>query len=161
MTGLVTVVRENHINAKASEDFALDVSVYATKEQLMNSFNPYSDGTAANIGKLAFGKNVRKEKQIWYILGKDDGISGDNIAIFAVYPIEQRNFGSGDAAYSEDWKCTYPDDTIIDTVYSNHYGASIIRSRLNYMAEGITKYFTEGAAEHDECYYSGNEGYKE
>ena len=54
-------------------------TAYVTKEQLMNSFTPYSNGTAVNIGKLVFGKESDGETpQEWYILGKDSGVSGDN-----------------------------------------------------------------------------------
>ena len=48
------------------------VTAYATKEQLMDdTFAPNSSGTAANIGKLVFGKNSSGEAQEWYILGKE------------------------------------------------------------------------------------------
>ena len=61
------------------------VTAYATKEQLMDgTFVPDSDsGTAANIGKLVFGKNESGDPQEWYILGKDGGVDGDNTIIFA------------------------------------------------------------------------------
>lgn len=59
------------------------VSTYATKDQLMNAFNPNTDGTATTIGKLVFGKNISNEAQEWYILGKDKGVSGENTIIFA------------------------------------------------------------------------------
>ena len=46
-----------------------DVSVYATKQQLMDSFTPDSTtGTAENIGIIEFGGNGNLQ---WYILGKD------------------------------------------------------------------------------------------
>ena len=53
-------------------------TTYVTKEQLMNSFKPYSNGTAVNYGKLVFGKKSDgTTAQEWYILGKDTGVSGD------------------------------------------------------------------------------------
>ena len=64
------------------------VTAYATKDQLMDdTFKPKDDGTADNYGKLAFGKNSSGSAQEWYILGKDDGVSGDNTIIFAASPI--------------------------------------------------------------------------
>lgn len=54
----------------------------------MNSFTPYSDGNATNIGKLSFGKNSAGNSQEWYILGKDDGVTGDNTVIFAASPLK-------------------------------------------------------------------------
>ena len=64
------------------------VSAYATKEQLMTAFNPDANGTATTTGKLVFGKNENRTSQQWYILGKDNGVSGDNTIIFAASPIE-------------------------------------------------------------------------
>ena len=53
-------------------------TTYVNKEQLMNSFKPYSNGTAVNYGKLVFGKKSDgTTAQEWYILGKDTGVSGD------------------------------------------------------------------------------------
>ena len=41
----------------------------------MNSFKPYSNGTAVNYGKLVFGKKSDgTTAQEWYILGKDGQI---------------------------------------------------------------------------------------
>lgn len=61
---------------------APSLSSFATKNQLMTEYMPGSDGKATNIGKLVFGKNNDNEPQEWYILGKDTGVSGDNVAVF-------------------------------------------------------------------------------
>ena len=109
-------------------------TTYATKEQLMNSFRPYSDGSAANVGKLVFGKNSEGKAQEWYILGKDDGISGDNTVIFAASPIvEFKRFSSNTSGAEYDGK----------DVYANHYGASDLRAALRAMTDGTdTTYFS-------------------
>ena len=61
---------------------APSLSSFATKDQLMTEYMTGSDGKATNIGKLVFGKNKNNEPQEWYILGKDTGVSGDNVAVF-------------------------------------------------------------------------------
>lgn len=64
-------------------------SSYATKAQMMDgTFAPNDSGVATNIVKLVFGKKQDgTTAQEWYILGKDDGVSGNNTIIFAASPI--------------------------------------------------------------------------
>ncbi len=116
-------------------------TTYVTKEQLMSSFKPYSDGTAVNIGKLVFGKNSSGNPQEWYILGKDEFVSGDNIIIFAASPIatgqvfnssiSNKTFESSFGVY----------ESVPTEVCPNHYGASDLRVALQGMATN-TSYFT-------------------
>ena len=48
----------NKVQAAPGSGTEPSVSAYATKTQLMDgTFAPNTDGTAANIGKLVFGKN--------------------------------------------------------------------------------------------------------
>ena len=124
-------------------------TTYATKEQLMNSFKPYIDGTAANIGKLAFGKNSSRQVQEWYILGKDSGVAGENTILFATSPIatgqvfqngllkQDEEIYNANADLSD---CSYGGGTI-SKVHLNHYGASELRDKLQAMASS-TSYFT-------------------
>ncbi|MGN0722346.1 MAG: DUF6273 domain-containing protein, partial [Anaerovoracaceae bacterium] len=108
-------------------------TAYATKEQLMDgTFAPDSNGNAATIGKLAFGKNSSRQAQEWYILGKDSGVTGDNTILFAASPIK-----SGQVFNSSTSNKTYNSTE----VYTNHYGASELRAALNNMAAS-TSYFT-------------------
>ena len=122
---------------------------YMTKEQLMNSFTPNSDGTAENIGKLIFGKNSDGDAQEWYILGKDNGVSGDNTVIFASSTIrtEHRfNYNTWDyiQTYSYEGGTGYGDGAGSIQVYVNHYGASELRSTLQDMVKsGNNTYFSE------------------
>ena len=116
-------------------------TTYVTKEQLMSSFKPNSDGTAVNIGKLVFGKNSSGDAQKWYILGKDEGVSGDNTIIFAASPI-----ATGQAFNSSTSDKTF--DSIFGVyasnpseVHPNHYGASDLRVALQGMATNPS-YFT-------------------
>ena len=128
------------------------VSAFATKTQLMNAFTPDSEGNAANIGKLVFGKNSKRNAQEWYILGKDDGVSGDNTIIFAASPIatkqvfedDYRNNKTDASLWSD---CDYNGESITE-VYANHYGASDLRGALQGMLKDtdgntVTTYFTE------------------
>ena len=120
-------------------------TTYVTKEQLMNSFKPYSNGTAVNYGKLVFGKKSDgTTAQEWYILGKDTGVSGDNTIIFAASPIARGQKFNSDISNKNDenlWSdCVYSEATITE-VYANHYGASELRDTLQGMATN-TSYFT-------------------
>ena len=117
------------------------VSAYATKEQLMTAFNPDANGTATTTGKLVFGKNENRTSQQWYILGKDNGVSGDNTIIFAASPIATwKAFSS-----STSNKIFDPSFGVYASnpseVYPNHYGASVLRVALQNMATSET-YFT-------------------
>ena len=120
-------------------------TTYVTKEQLMNSFKPYSNGTAVNYGKLVFGKKSDgTTAQEWYILGKDTGVSGDNTIIVAASPIARGQKFNSDRSNKNDenlWSdCVYSEATITE-VYANHYGASELRDTLQGMATN-TSYFT-------------------
>ena len=122
-------------------------TTYVTKEQLMNSFKPYSNGTAVNYGKLVFGKKSDgTTAQEWYILGKDTGVSGDNTIIVAASPIARGQKFNSDISNKNDenlWSdCVYSEATITE-VYANHYGASDLRVALKNMVDGSnTTYFT-------------------
>ena len=120
-------------------------TTYVTKEQLMNSFKPYSNGTAVNYGKLVFGKKSDgTTAQEWYILGKDTGVSGDNTIIVAASPIARGQKFNSDISNKNDenlWSdCVYSEATVTE-VYANHYGASELRDTLQGMATN-TSYFT-------------------
>ena len=118
------------------------VTAYATKDQLMTAFTPDANGTATTKGKLVFGKKSDgTTAQEWYILGKDEGVSGDNTIIFAANPIatgqkfnsstSNKSFASSFGVYASN-----PSE-----VYPNHYGASDLRVALQRMATN-TNYFT-------------------
>ena len=120
------------------------VTAFATKDQLMTAFNPDSNGNATTIGRLVFGKNSSGNAQEWYILGKDEGVSGDNTIIVAASPIARGQKFNSDISNKNDenlWSdCVYSEATITE-VYANHYGASELRDTLQGMATN-TSYFT-------------------
>ena len=135
----------------SGSDNTPSVSAFATKTQLMNEFTPNSDGTAANIGKLVFGKNSSGSAQHWYILGKDDGVSGDNTILFAASPIaigKQFNSSLSNKTYSYNAGTGYGNSDGSTEVYANHYGASDLRGALQGMLKEtngntVTSYFTK------------------
>ena len=121
-----------------------DVSMYATKEQMMDdTFRPGDDGTAANIGKLVLGKNSIGKAQEWYILGKDNGVDGDNVIVFTASPIKQNQWfvlDTSDKTYTEGYGVY---ENAPQNVCANHYGASELRALLKAMTDGSnTSYFT-------------------
>lgn len=112
------------------------VTAFAEKDKLMTVFKPDENGNSDTIGKLAFGKNKGKEVQNWYILGKDEGVSGDNTVLFAAGPIETGkmfNSDKSDQTYTPAANTGYTDTSSV-TVYANHYGASRLYMDLNGMA---------------------------
>ncbi|MGN0320198.1 MAG: DUF6273 domain-containing protein, partial [Lachnospira sp.] len=118
------------------------VSAFATKMQLMNAFTPDSDGNAATIGKLVFGKNQDGIAQQWYILGKDSGVSGDNTIIFAANPIATLQAFEDDYRNKKTFETNFGAyERVPSEVYPNHYGASDLRVALQGMATD-SNYFT-------------------
>ncbi|MBD9192086.1 MAG: hypothetical protein EGP96_06085 [Roseburia inulinivorans] len=134
VAGLVPAIPGGTVHAKAADVSEPGVAVYATKEQLMTAFTPDENGTNANVGKLLFGKNASGTAQSWYILGKDNGVQGDNTIIFAASPIATGiNFSE-----NPDKEKNYQNEI----VYSNHYGASNLRNELQKMTID-TGYFSD------------------
>lgn len=132
----------NTVQAATGSGTEPSVTAYATKDQLMTAFTPDANGTATTKGKLVFGKKSDgTTAQEWYILGKDEGVSGDNTIIFAASPIatnqvfnsstSNKSFASSFGVYASN-----PSE-----VYPNHYGASDLRVALQRMATN-TNYFT-------------------
>ncbi len=133
----------NKVQAATGTGTAPSVTAFATKDQLMDgTFAPNANGTATTKGKLVFGKKSDgTTAQEWYILGKDEGVSGDNTIIFAASPIatnqvfnssiSNKTFDSRFGVYASN-----PSE-----VFANHYGASDLRVALQGMATNIS-YFT-------------------
>ena len=133
VAGLVPAIPGGTVHAKAADVSEPGVTVYATKEQLMTAFTPDASGTNTNVGKLLFGKNASGTAQDWYILGKDNGVQGDNTIIFAASPMATVNFnGLNKKDYMIEYG-TYADGDPAE-VCANHYGASNLRETLQRMA---------------------------
>lgn len=131
-----------------------DNSLFVTKENLMSVFTPNSEGRPKSIGKLVFGKNSGNSAQEWYILGKDNGVTGDNTIIFAASPLATNQkfaLSKGELRDESLWSdCVYT-GTKPQIVSSNHYGASELRKSLKAMALD-SSYFT--SAEQDLMNYT-------
>ena len=135
----------NTVQAATGSGTEPSVTAFATKDQLMgDTFKPDSNGEVTTIGKLVFGKNSDGNPQEWYILGKDESVSGDNTIIVAASPIARGQKFNSDISNKNDenlWSdCVYSEATITE-VYANHYGASELRDTLQGMATN-TSYFT-------------------
>ena len=79
---LLMVITLLPVNTLADEDTYSkkpDLSVFATKDDLMTKFTPNSTtGTSDNIAKIKLGRDATNASLIeWYVLGKDDGITND------------------------------------------------------------------------------------
>ena len=132
----------NTVQAATGSGTEPSVTAYATKDQLMTAFNPDSNGDATTIGKLVFGKNSSSVAQEWHILGKDEGVSGDNTIIFAASPIATKQAFEDDDSNKKIFASSFGVyETNPSDVYPNHYGASDLRVALKNMATN-TSYFT-------------------
>ena len=141
---------DNVAYARMAEANSLPVTAFATKDQLMLAFTPDENGNSSAIGKIAFGRNSDGQVQEWYILRKDEGVTGDNTVLFAAGPIAtgkkfDKNYKDSDAStvtksYDDTWGCAYTGNAPTE-VYINHYGGSDLRAELNTIA-GSTNYFT-------------------
>ena len=132
----------NTVQAATGSGTEPSVTAYATKDQLMTAFNPDSNGDATTIGKLVFGKNSSSVAQEWHILGKDEGVSGDNTIIFAASPIATKQAFEDDDSNKKTFASSFGVyETNSSDVYPNHYGASDLRVALKNMATN-TSYFT-------------------
>ena len=142
--GVFFTFNNNMHNVKADTGVAPSVTAYANKSQLMNSFAPNEDGTLRNSGKLAFGKKSGGSNINWHILGRDNSVAGDNIAIFATAPIATGigfNDTTADLAYSYTPDTGYGATSGDVMVYSGHYGASGLRTYL-YQVSRNSDFFT-------------------
>ena len=133
----------NTVQAATGSGTEPSVTAYATKAQLMTAFTPDANGTATTKGKLVFGKKSDgTTAQEWYILGKDEGVSGDNTIIFAASPIATKQAFEDDDSNKKTFASSFGVyETNPSDVYPNHYGASDLRVALKNMATN-TSYFT-------------------
>ena len=140
--GLLPLTPDNTITVQAAGNEP-SLATYATKAQLMDStFAPKSDGTASNVGKIALGKDADGNVLQWYVLGKDDGVSGDNTAIFAASPIVNNVPFDSDTGEGDYYEIMGKYESNPEKVSASHYGASNLRNVLWAMASNNT-YFSE------------------
>ena len=157
-------------DAHAEPESTISKVAYATKADLMNK--PTTDGSTyegdvSKVGRIKLGKAGTSGAPVmeWYVLGKDDGVDKDNIAIFAAKDMFTYNDGNTGLKFhadinliqwGDDGKAgkygTYKKDrgddktdgianTPTTYVWSNHWGASTLRQNLNACAVSET-YFS-------------------
>lgn len=147
LLGLLPMTPANTLTVEAKDNLP-SMSGYATKDELMTLYTPNSDGSASqsNFNTLVFGKDDSKKAMTWYILGKDTGVEGDNIAIFATAPIVQsKMFREKNNNMNNLEECNYEGVNVTD-VDLTHYGVSAIRDEL----KGLKLFFSYGTVP-DEC----------
>ena len=156
---LLMVITLLPVNTLADEDTSSkepDLSVFATKDDLMTKFTPNSTtGKSDNIAKIKLGRDATNANLIeWYVLGKDDGITNDegevidNTVLFSVDTLNQsqKEFSKNDTViynYKNDEGYVSGYDLNNDSIPVNasHYGASYIRKELAKIFNN-TDYFT-------------------
>ena len=139
LLGLLPMTPANTLTVQAQYNTP-SVTAYASKEQLMTAFDPGTENPA--ISTLEFGKDASGSTMTWYILGKDTGVEGDNIAIFATAPIALNQMwwidSSNNSLLEE---CDYGNYKQPSSLAINHYGTSAIRAKLKGLAKD-TNYFS-------------------
>lgn len=111
---------------------------FATVEQLKSFNTDDTNDGIKNPAKVYFGYN----NQQWWIAGHDtQSQNKENLVLFAASPLAtQQKFATdqNNKTYDTQWNCTYP-NTVPTSVYSNHYGASPLRTTLQDLENS---YFT-------------------
>ena len=120
--------------AKAAVSTKPSVTTFATKQELMESFQ--QDGSNDTIGKLVFGKDHEGVSMEWYILGADAGVGdGNNIAVFGITPIIADQVFEEDNETEKTYQSKYGVYAGAPTkVNPNHHGASDLRVALQQVA---------------------------
>ena len=141
----VPFLTDNLYNVKAQAGSEVSVNAFATKDELMTMFTPNSEGVAPRVGKLAFGKKSGGSDITWYILGKDNSVAGNNIAVFATSSLatgKAFNNNTSSKPYQYEANTGYGASNGNITVQAGHYGASDLRTFLQQMCADNT-YFTD------------------
>ena len=135
--GAVPILSKD-VKVQAADSYRGTVTAYATKDELMNDYIPDQKGDQNKLDWVLWGKDKDGDPEKWYILGRDSGISGDNIAILAATPILSDRMFQNDAnnrTYSYPAGTGYGSKAGSIEVYANHYGASSLRASLRALAE--------------------------
>ncbi len=146
--GLVVTIAVCSVMASSFINKAAGGNEYVTKDKLME---PISDSQGKQVQKIFFGKNEDGSRQEWYLVGKDEKVSGDNVVIVAANPIKATQVfedeGKRNKTDENLWAdCTYESGVQVTQVHPNHYGTSALRTQLKDMLDGNT-YFTNAQKE--------------
>ena len=142
--GLAIVIVVSSVIVSSFINRAADDNTYVTKDKLLEQI---SSSQGEQVQKIIFGKNEDGSAQEWYLAGRDEKISGDNVVIVAANPIKTSQVFEDEGKRNKKdvslWAdCTYEDGGSITEVHPNHYGASDLRVQLKAMLENNT-YFSD------------------
>lgn len=146
--GLFSGVLSGVMKAKAKDDNTLNVTAYATAEQLKDNANfALSASYKGTAKKVAFGQDGSGNTQYWYIAGADpDTKTNGGLVLLAETPLAKEKFQTiASTIYNEKIEGTY-EGAKTQAVFPNHYGSSNVRDILQSL-EKDSKYFS--AAEQD------------
>lgn len=122
----------------------LPVTLYATPEQALASFDTDSGTTDKTAKKVIFGKDASGASLEWYIAGQDP--AGGGLVLVSAEPYETAQIFNSEGPnrpkdYISDPAILYESGDPAQ-VYYNHYGTSDIRSALNG-EESLSAHFTQ------------------
>ena len=122
----------------------LPVTLYATPEQALASFDTDSGTTDKTAKKVIFGKDASGASLEWYIAGQDP--VGGGLVLVSAEPYETAQIFNSEGPnrpkdYISDPAILYESGDPAQ-VYYNHYGTSDIRSVLNG-EESLSVHFTQ------------------
>ncbi len=146
--GLFSSVLSGAMKAKAKDDNTLNVTAYATAEQLKDNANfALSASYSGTAKKVAFGQDGSGNTQYWYIAGADpDTETNGGLVLLAETPLAKEKFQTiASTIYNDKIEGTY-EGAKTQAVFPNHYGSSTVRDVLQGL-EKDSKYFS--AAEQD------------
>ncbi len=108
--GLFSSVLSGSMKAKAKDDNTLNVTAYATAEQLKDNTNfDLSASYSGTAKKVAFGQDGSGNTQYWYIAGADpDTQTNKGLVLLAETPLAKEKFQTiASTIYNEKIEGTY------------------------------------------------------
>ena len=141
--GLFSSVLSGTMKAKAKDDNTLNMTAYATAEQLNdNAHFALSSSYNGVAKKVAFGQDGSGNTQYWYIAGADpDTETNGGLVLLAETPLAKEKFQTiASTIYNDKIEGTY-EGAKTQAVFPNHYGSSTVRDVLQSL-EKDSKYFS-------------------
>ncbi len=141
--GLFSSVLSVTMKAKAKDDNTLNMTAYATAEQLKDNANFALSSSYNGVAKkVAFGQDGSGNTQYWYIAGADpDTETNGGLVLLAETPLAKEKFQTiASTIYNDKIEGTY-EGAKTQAVFPNHYGSSTVRDVLQSL-EKDSKYFS-------------------
>lgn len=137
--GMMTGQPGGVIEARA-DNTPPDATAYATVAELMEKYDLADATTDKTVQSVYFGQNGSGAAQVWKIAGKDTGVEGSNIVLFAATPLITNQVFQEKDTYDENGQISFTNSNGVTKVNANHYGVSKLRSRLKELKKD-TAYF--------------------